>query len=114
MKTFKQFMSETPNMSGPVGPNNHAMAGYVPKLFAHDTTPLDQGFQGPGETGQDRYNRFFGVVPTERMTLKTKLDGNDSIEGMVDASKEYVSKIDDHNDTVRFKQVKRWAMGVRD
>ena len=114
MKTFKQFMAETHNMSGHVGPNNPAMAGFVPKLFPHDTTPLDQGFQGPGETGQDRYNRFFGVVPTERMTLKTKLDGNDSIEGMVDASKEYVSKIDDHNDTVRFKQVKRWAMGVRD
>ena len=42
------------------------MAGFIPKLFPHDTTPLDQGFQGPGETGQDRYNRFFGVIPTEK------------------------------------------------
>ena len=48
MKTFKQFMSESPSMSGPVGPNNPSMAGYVPKLFPHDTTPIDQGFQGPG------------------------------------------------------------------
>ena len=113
MKTFKQFMAETPNMSGPVGPNNPSMAGFIPKLFPHDTTPLDQGFQGPGETGQDRYNRFFGVIPTEKMTLHTRLDGNDSIQGMVDASKEFVDVQDNRANLARINQVKRWAMGVK-
>ena len=107
MKTFKQFISETPSMSGPVVPDNPAMAGYVPKLFPHDTTPLDQGFQGPGETGQDRYNRFFGVIPTERMTLKTKLDGNDSIDQMVQASKEFVAVQDSRSAAIRYKQFRQ-------
>ena len=48
------------------------------------------------------------------MTLQTRLDGNDSIDGMIDASKEYVNKIDDHNSIVRLNQVKRWSMGIRD
>ena len=107
MKTFKQFISETPSMSGPVVPDNPAMAGYVPKLFPHDTTPLDQGFQGPGETGQDRYNRFFGVIPTERMTLKTKLDGNDSIDQMVQASKEFDAVQDSRSPAIRYKQFRQ-------
>ena len=111
MKTFKQFISETPSMSGPVVPDNPAMAGYVPKLFPHDTTPLDQGFQGPGETGQDRYNRFFGVIPTERMTLKTKLDGNDSIDQMVQASKEFVAVQDSRSDAIRYKQFRQNLIG---
>ena len=111
MKTFKQFISETPSMSGPVVPDNPAMAGYVPKLFPHDTTPLDQGFQGPGETGQDRYNRFFGVIPTERMTLKTKLDGNDSIDQMVQASKEFVALQDSRSAAIRYKQFRQNLIG---
>ena len=111
MKTFKQFISETPSMSGPVVPDNPAMAGYVPKLFPHDTTPLDQGFQGPGETGQDRYNRFFGVIPTERMTLKTKLDGNDSIDQMVQASKEFVAVQDSRSAAIMYKQFQQNLIG---
>ncbi len=111
MKTFKQFISETPSMSGPVVPDNPAMAGYIPKLFPHDTTPLDQGFQGPGETGQDRYNRFFGVIPTERMTLKTKLDGNDSIDQMVQASKEFVNVQDSRSAAIRYKQFQQNLIG---
>ena len=111
MKTFKQFISETPSMSGPVVPDNPAMAGYVPKLFPHDTTPLDQGCQGPGETGQDRYNRFFGVIPTERMTLKTKLDGNDSIDQMVQASKEFVAVQDSRSAAIRYKQFRQNLIG---
>ena len=111
MKTFKQFISETPSMSGPVEPDNPAMAGYIPKLFPHDTTPLDQGFQGPGETGQDRYNRFFGVIPTERMTLKTKLDGNDSIDQMVQASKEFVAVQDSRSAAIRYKQFRQNLIG---
>ena len=111
MKTFKQFISETPSMSGPVVPDNPAMAGYIPKLFPHDTTPLDQGFQGPGETGQDRYNRLFGVIPTERMTLKTKLDGNDSIDQMVQASKEFVAVQDSRSAAIRYKQFQQNLIG---
>ena len=111
MKTFKQFISETPSMSGPVVPDNPAMAGYVPKLFPHDTTPLDQGFQGPGETGQDRYNRFFVVIRPERMTLKTKLDGNDSIDQMVQASKEFVAVQDSRSAAIRYKQFQQNLIG---
>ena len=123
MKSFKEFIKETPptnwtnstaSVPGFSSGAGAPVAGFDPFLFPGDEDLLDQGFQAPGETGQDRYNRFFGVVPVEKMTLQTRLDGNDSIDGMVDASKEYVSKIDGHNDSVRLNQVKRWAMGVRD
>ena len=63
MKTFKQFMSETPNMSGPVGPNNPAMAGYVPKLFAHDTTPTIAAKHSPAITQIINHSCIFILPP---------------------------------------------------
>ena len=105
MISFKQYLEEsTPtvhanaagtedgftsdaNAAGPV-------AGFDKKLFPGDEDLLDQGFQAPGETGQDRYNRFFGVIPVQRMTLDTKLDGESSIDDMVAASDKYVNMID--------------------
>ena len=116
MKTFKQFQEAAPTNSAntPAGDVNvppgysataeDPVTGYSPFLYPQDDDLLDQGFQGPGETGQDRWNRFFGVVPVERITLKTKLDGEDSIDQMVDASKEYVAAQDSKNTQRRFNQ----------
>ena len=108
MKTFKQFISEAPtNQDG-----SH-VANFTPFLFPRDSDLLDQGFQGPAETGMDKWNRFFGVVPVTRMTLKTKLDGEDSIDDMVAASKEYTKVQDDLTDKARHDKIKRWAFGIR-
>ena len=93
MKTFKQFISETPTNS-----NGSGVQNYIPFLFPRDSDLLDQGFQAPGETGQDRWNRFFGVVPVARITLKSKLDGEGSIDDMVAASQEYTKVQDDLTD----------------
>ena len=88
MKSFRQYLEETPptnwtNSTSTVpGFSSSAeapVAGFDPFLFPGDEDLLDQGFQAPGETGQDRYNRFFGVIPVQRMTLDTKLDGEFSI-----------------------------------
>ena len=108
MKTFKQFILEAPtNQDG-----SH-VANFTPFLFPRDDDTLDQGFQGPAETGMDKWNRFFGVVPVTRMTLKTKLDGEDSIDDMVAASKEYTKVQDDLTDKERHDKIKRWAFGIR-
>ena len=103
MKSFKQYLEETPptnwtNSTSTVpGFSSSAeapVAGFDPFLFPGDEDLLDQGFQAPGETGQDRYNRFFGVIPVQRMTLDTKLDGESSIDDMVAASDKYVNMMD--------------------
>ena len=103
MKSFKQYLEETPptnwtNSTSTVpGFSSSAeapVAGFDPFLFPGDEDLLDQGFQAPGETGQDRYNRFFGVIPVQRMTLDTKLDGEFSIDDMVAASDKYVNMMD--------------------
>ena len=103
MKSFKQYLKETPptnwtNSTSTVpGFSSGAeapVAGFDPFLFPGDEDLLDQGFQAPGETGQDRYNRFFGVIPVQRMTLDTKLDGESSIDDMVAASDKYVNMMD--------------------
>ena len=103
MKSFKQYLEETPptnwtNSTSTVpGFSSSAeapVAGFDPFLFPGDEDLLDQGFQAPGETGQDRYNRFFGVIPVQRMTLDTKLDGESSIDDMVAASAKYVNMMD--------------------
>ena len=102
MKKFKEFLNEAvptnsanaAGNSGGFGGSSTAsgpVAGYDPFLFPRDSDLLDQGFQGPGESGQDRYNRFFGVVPVQKMNLSTPLDGEGSIDDMGAASKEIVN-----------------------
>ena len=120
MKNFKQFLKEAaPTMS--VGNGGYTQASSTPLttggfdkfLFPRDMDLLDQGFQAPGETGQDRWNRFFGVVPVARITLKSKLDGEGSIDDMVAASQEYTKVQDDLTDKERHQKIKRWAFGIR-
>jgi uncharacterized membrane protein YgcG len=103
MKSFKEFIKETPptnwtnstaSVPGFSSGAGAPVAGFDPFLFPGDEDLLDQGFQAPGETGQDRYNRFFGVIPVQRMTLDTKLDGESSIDDMVAASDKYVNMMD--------------------
>ena len=119
MISFKQYLEEsTPtvhanaagtedgftsdaNAAGPV-------AGFDKKLFPGDEDLLDQGFQAPGETGQDRYNRFFGVIPVQKMNLDTKLDGEPSIDSMVAASKEFTDLMDKHTQSVVRKNLARF------
>ena len=109
MKSFKQYLEETPptnwtNSTSTVpGFSSSAeapVAGFDPFLFPGDEDLLDQGFQAPGETGQDRYNRFFGVIPVQKMNLDTKLDGEPSIDSMVAASKEFTDLKDKHTQSV--------------
>jgi len=103
MKSFRQFIKETPptnwtnstaSVPGFSSGAEAPVAGFDPFLFPGDEDLLDQDFQAPGDTGQDRYNRFFGVIPVQRMTLDTKLDGDDSIDDMVAASDKYVNMMD--------------------
>ena len=120
MKSFKEFIKETPptnwtnstaSVPGFSSGAGAPVAGFDPFLFPGDEDLLDQDFQAPGDTGQDRYNRFFGVIPVERMTLKTKLDGNDSIDQMVQASKEFVSVQDSRSAAIRYKQFRQNLIG---
>ena len=118
MKKFKDFLKEQPtnhvgnggftNAANPDGP----VAGFDKKLFPGDEDLLDQGFQAPGETGQDRYNRFFGVIPVQKMNLDTKLDGEPSIDSMVAASKEFV-ELEAEKVVNKMKRTYQQFMGYR-
>lgn len=73
-------------------------AGYDKKLFkvaAYNL--LSQDFQTPDETGQNRYNTFASVYPVMKLSLSNSQGDGPSIDAMVDASKEFVNKMDESN-----------------
>tara|TARA_B100000902_G_C27194183_1_gene855546 strand:- start:343 stop:951 length:609 start_codon:yes stop_codon:yes gene_type:complete len=124
MKSFKEFLNEavptnhanTAGNSGGFGGDSTAsgpVAGYDPFLFSRDDDLLDQGFQAPGETGQDKWNRFFGVVPVMKMSLDDSDGDGPSIDDMVAASKEFVNREADKT-MARIKRTFRQFQGLRE
>ena len=123
MKSFKEFLNEavptnhanTVGNSGGFGGDSSAsgpVAGYDPLLFPRDSDLLDQGFQAPGESGQDKWARFFGVVPVMKMTLDDSDGDGPSIDSMVAASKEFVNREADKTVT-RLQRTYRQFQGYR-
>ena len=101
MKTFKQFVSEEPtNHVGNGGYTRSAdasgpVAGDDKKLFRGPEDLLSQDFQTPAESGEDRYARFSNIYPVMRVSLSNNDGDGPSIDAMVAASKEFVTKMDD-------------------
>ena len=107
MKTFKNFILETPTNHGNTPGNSGAFgndsssSGPVPgvdkRLFPTDDDLLSQDFQTAGESGQNRYNTFSSVYPVMKVTLGDNMGDGPSINAMVSASKEFVNKMDEGN-----------------
>ena len=72
-----------------VGP----VAGRSPKLFSRNDSILDQDYQTPGQSGDAEW-RFSNVYPVQRLT-------DSDVDDMVDASKEYINKVDNNRDNNR-------------
>jgi|TARA_B100001142_G_scaffold150641_1_gene151358 hypothetical protein len=64
-------------------------AGVDKFLFPIDDDELDQDYQTPGQSGLAKW-RFSNVYPIQRLTLQ-------DVDNMVDASNEYLNKIDNAN-----------------
>ena len=69
------------------------VAGTSPKLFSRNDSLLDQDYQTPGQSGDAEW-RFSNVYPVQRLT-------DADVDSMVDASKEYINKVDNNNDNNR-------------
>ena len=69
------------------------VAGTSPKLFSRNDSLLDQDYQTPGQSGDAEW-RFSNVYPVQRLT-------DADVDSMVDASKEYINKVDNNNDSNR-------------
>ena len=82
------------NSADAVGP----FAGYDRRLFKNPNDDLlSQDFQTADETGQNRYNTFASVYPVMKVSLSNSQGDGPSIDQMVDASNQYVNKIDESN-----------------
>ena len=67
------------------------VAGTSPKLFSRNDSLLDQDYQTPGQSGDAEW-RFSNVYPVQRLT-------DADVDSMVDASKEYINKVDNANNS---------------
>ena len=76
-------------------PTNNISGGdigmYQKYLFPNDEDLLTQDYQTPAEIGDSR-DDWLGVYPVMKLALDKSSDGP-SIDSMVDASKEYVNKM---------------------
>jgi|TARA_Y100000114_G_C11602044_1_gene250924 hypothetical protein len=69
------------------------LAGFNKLLFPPSIDLLSQDYQTPGQSGLAKW-RFANVYPVQKVTEK-------DVDDMVDASKEYINKVDDVNDNNR-------------
>ena len=103
MKSFKQFLLEQPtNNVGNGGYTNSAnatgpIAGADPVLFKGDDDLLSQDYQTPAEPGLYKWQLGSGVYPVMHTRLSSNLGDGPSIDSMVAASKEFVDKMDESN-----------------
>ena len=72
--------------AGPLG-------GFDKLLFPPSEDLLSQDYQTPGQSGLAKW-RFSNVYPVQKVTEK-------DVDDMVDASKEYINKVDDANNSNR-------------
>ena len=104
MKSFRQFLEETPtnhandaNTQGgfaQAASDSGPVAGFDKTLLPQGDDLLSQDYQTPAETGEARY-RFNNIYPVLKVSLKNSQGDGPSIDQMVYASKEYVKLMDD-------------------
>ena len=96
---IRQIRESTPtNSVGANGLTNSAsasgpLAGFDKLLFPPSEDLLSQDYQTPGQSGLAKW-RFSNVYPVQKVTEK-------NIDDMVDASKEYINKVDNANNSNR-------------
>ena len=96
---IRQIRESTPtNSVGANGLTNNAsasgpLAGFDKLLFPPSEDLLSQDYQTPGQSGLAKW-RFSNVYPVQKVTEK-------DVDDMVDASKEYINKVDDANNSNR-------------
>ena len=99
IRQIKQMRESAPtNSVGANGLTNNAsasgpLAGFDKLLFPPSEDLLSQDYQTPGQSGLAKW-RFSNVYPVQKVTEK-------DVDDMVDASKEYINKVDDANNSNR-------------
>ena len=81
--------------AAPTNSTGASIARFDKFLFPVDDDLLTQDFQTPAELGLAK-DEFLGVYPVMKLQLDKSSDGP-SIDSMVDASKEYVNRMDNQN-----------------
>ena len=96
---IRQIIESSPtNSVGANGLTNNAsasgpLAGFDKLLFPPSEDLLSQDYQTPGQSGLAKW-RFSNVYPVQKVTEK-------DVDDMVDASKQYINKVDDINGSNR-------------
>ena len=96
---IRQIRESSPtNSVGANGLTNNAsasgpLAGFDKLLFPPSEDLLSQDYQTPGQSGLAKW-RFSNVYPVQKVTEK-------DVDDMVDASKEYINKVDNANNSNR-------------
>ena len=99
IRQIKQMRESAPtNSVGANGLTNNAsasgpLAGFDKLLFPPSEDLLSQDYQTPGQSGLAKW-RFSNVYPVQKVTEK-------DVDDMVDASKEYINKVDNANNSNR-------------
>ena len=83
------------NEGAPTNATGSSVANYDKFLFPVDDDLITQDYQTPAELGLAK-DEFLGVYPVMKLQLDKSSDGP-SIDSMVDASKEYVNRMDNQN-----------------
>ena len=81
--------------AAPTNSTGASVARFDKFLFPVDDDLLTQDYQTPAELGLAK-DEFLGVYPVMKLALDKSSDGP-SIDSMVDASKEYVNRMDNQN-----------------
>ena len=81
--------------AAPTNSTGADIANFDKFLFPVDDDLLTQDYQTPAELGLAK-DEFLGVYPVMKLQLDKSSDGP-SIDSMVDASKEYVNRMDNQN-----------------
>jgi len=94
---LEKIISRVRNLreAAPTNSTGSGIVNYDKFLFPVDDDLLSQDFQTPAETGSAK-DEFLGVYPVMKLALNKSSDGP-SIDSMVDASKEYVNRMDNQN-----------------
>tara|TARA_B100001057_G_scaffold84137_1_gene79958 strand:- start:110 stop:706 length:597 start_codon:yes stop_codon:yes gene_type:complete len=99
IRQIKQMRESAPtNSVGANGLTNNAsasgpLAGFDRLMFPPSEDLLSQDYQTPGQSGLAKW-RFSNVYPVQKVTEK-------DVDDMVDASKEYINKVDGANNSNR-------------
>ena len=96
---LEKIISRVRNLkeAAPTNATGSSIANYDKFLFPVDDDLITQDYQTPAEPGLAR-DEFLGVYPVMKLQLDKSSDGP-SIDSMVDASKEFVNRMDNKNNS---------------